>query len=68
MRAKNDGPPISLSIRIDVGSGRIGPGKLALLEAIRDHGSITAAAAALGGALAPGRAAGHGARRLTAAT
>jgi molybdate transport system regulatory protein len=36
---------IQLSIRIDLGTGeRIGPGRVALLEAIRKTGSITAAA------------------------
>jgi molybdate transport system regulatory protein len=38
-----------LSIRIDLETGdRIGPGKIALLEAIRTTGSISAAARALG--------------------
>ena len=38
-----------LSIRIDLASGdRIGPGKIALLEAIRSTGSISAAARLLG--------------------
>jgi molybdate transport system regulatory protein len=38
-----------LSIRLDLASGdRIGPGKIALLEAIRDTGSIAAAARVLG--------------------
>ncbi len=38
-----------LSIRIDLENGdRIGPGKVALLEAIRTTGSISAAARALG--------------------
>ena len=38
-----------LSIRIDLKSGdRIGPGKIALLEAIRDTGSISAAARKIG--------------------
>lgn len=38
-----------LSIRIDLASGdRIGPGKIALLEAIRQTGSISAAARQLG--------------------
>jgi molybdate transport system regulatory protein len=38
-----------LSIRIDLASGaRIGPGKIALLEAIRSAGSISAAARSLG--------------------
>jgi molybdate transport system regulatory protein len=36
---------IQLSIRIDLKTGeRIGPGRIALLEAIRETGSITAAA------------------------
>jgi len=38
-----------LSIRIDLPSGgRIGPGKIALLEAIRSTGSISAAARSIG--------------------
>jgi molybdate transport system regulatory protein len=38
-----------LSIRIDLSSGdRIGPGKIALLEAIRDAGSISAGARKIG--------------------
>ena len=38
-----------LSIRLDLSNGgRIGPGKIALLEAIRAKGSITAAAPDLG--------------------
>ena len=38
-----------LSIRIDLAAGaRIGPGKIALLEAIRATGSISAAARSLG--------------------
>ena len=38
-----------LSIRIDLANGdRIGPGKIALLEAIRANGSISAAARSLG--------------------
>jgi molybdate transport system regulatory protein len=38
-----------LSIRIDLASGdRIGPGKIALLEAIRSTGSISAGARAMG--------------------
>ena len=37
------------SIRIDLASGgRIGPGKIALLEAIRSTGSISAAARSIG--------------------
>lgn len=39
----------SLSLRIDLEpGGRIGPGKVALLEAIAAHGSISAAGRALG--------------------
>ena len=39
----------SLSIRIDIDAGRrIGPGKIALLEAIRATGSISGAARSLG--------------------
>jgi len=39
----------NLSLRIDLGSGqRFGPGKAALLRAIREHASIAAAASALG--------------------
>jgi molybdate transport system regulatory protein len=42
-------PATRLSIRIDLASGdRIGPGKIALLEAIRSTGSISAAARSLG--------------------
>ena len=42
-------PDTRLSIRLDLTSGdRIGPGKIALLEAIRATGSISAAARALG--------------------
>jgi len=38
-----------LSIRIDLASGsRIGPGKIALLEAIKSTGSISAAARSIG--------------------
>ena len=38
-----------LSIRIDLANGdRVGPGKIALLEAIRSTGSISAAARSLG--------------------
>lgn len=40
---------IHLSIRVDFAPGvRIGPGKIALLEAIRSTGSITAAAKSIG--------------------
>ncbi len=39
---------VSLSIRIDLPGGRFGPGKAALLQAIADHGSISAAARTLG--------------------
>src|SRR6202008_4771533 len=42
-------PNPHLSIRLDLANGgRIGPGKIALLEAIRAKGSITAAALHLG--------------------
>src|ERR1700704_1567551 len=38
----------SLSVRIDLDTeGRIGPGKIALLENIREHGSISAAGRAM---------------------
>src|ERR1700709_1686345 len=38
----------SLSVRIDLDTeGRIGPGKVALLENIREHGSISAARRAM---------------------
>jgi molybdate transport system regulatory protein len=37
-----------LSLRIDLPEGRIGPGKIALLEAIGREGSISAAGRALG--------------------
>src|SRR5437868_12134513 len=38
----------SLSVRIDLDSeGRIGPGKITLLENIREHGSISAAGRAM---------------------
>ncbi|AWN34829.1 winged helix-turn-helix domain-containing protein [Methylobacterium radiodurans] len=38
-----------LSIRIDLGPGhRVGPGKVRLLEAVAEHGSISAAGRALG--------------------
>jgi len=38
----------ALSLRIDLPQGRIGPGKIALLEAIGREGSISAAGRALG--------------------
>src|ERR1043166_7856101 len=53
-RFRRDRDPIvmtstRLSIRIDLASGdRIGPGKIALLEAIRATGSISGAARSLG--------------------
>ncbi|WP_380067880.1 winged helix-turn-helix domain-containing protein [Dankookia sp. GCM10030260] len=37
-----------LSLRIDLAQGRIGPGKIALLEAIDREGSISAAGRAIG--------------------
>jgi len=39
---------VRLSLRIDLPGGRIGPGKVALLEAIGREGSISAAGRALG--------------------
>lgn len=42
------GPPATMSIRIDLGAGvRLGPGKVRLLESIAEHGSISAAGRAL---------------------
>jgi molybdate transport system regulatory protein len=42
-------PNLRLSVRLDLANGkRIGPGKIALLEAIQTKGSITAAAQHLG--------------------
>ena len=38
----------SLWLRLDFTDGRVGPGKIALLEAIQREGSISAAARALG--------------------
>lgn len=38
----------ALSIRVDLLGGRLGPGKVALLEAIGREGSISAAARAMG--------------------
>ena len=38
----------ALWLRIDFADGRVGPGKIALLEAIQREGSISAAARALG--------------------
>ena len=38
----------SLWLRLDFADGRVGPGKIALLEAIQREGSISAAARALG--------------------
>jgi molybdate transport system regulatory protein len=39
---------VRLSIRVDLPKGRLGPGKAALLQAIAETGSISAAARALG--------------------
>lgn len=39
---------VVLSLRIDLPQGRIGPGKIALLEAVDREGSISAAGRALG--------------------
>jgi molybdate transport system regulatory protein len=41
-------PPARVTIRLDLASGRIGPGKIALLDAIDREGSISAAARLLG--------------------
>lgn len=41
-------PAAQLSLRIDLPNGRLGPGKIALLEAIDREGSISAAGRALG--------------------
>ncbi len=41
-------PPPSLSVRIDLAAGRLGPGKVALLEAIGRLRSLAAAARELG--------------------
>jgi molybdate transport system regulatory protein len=44
--AERKKPTARVTLRVDLGSGadaRIGPGKIALLEAIRDHSSISAA-------------------------
>jgi len=38
----------AVSIRVDLPGGRLGPGKVALLEAIAREGSISAAARAIG--------------------
>uniref|UniRef100_UPI001F01F314 winged helix-turn-helix domain-containing protein n=1 Tax=Falsiroseomonas oryziterrae TaxID=2911368 RepID=UPI001F01F314 len=46
MKAEKAGPPC-LSLRIDLPGGRVGPGKIALLEAIEREGSISAAGRAL---------------------
>lgn len=40
--------PARVTIRLDLPSGRVGPGKVALLEAIDSEGSISAAARLLG--------------------
>ena len=48
MQKSSARPLPSLSVRIDLDSeGRIGPGKIALLEHIREHGSISAAGRAM---------------------
>ncbi len=45
---RQGGPRVALSLRIDLPQGRIGPGKIALLEAVDREGSISAAGRALG--------------------
>jgi molybdate transport system regulatory protein len=47
MSAHRDGAAPRLSLRLDLPGGRIGPGKIALLEAIEREGSISAAGRAL---------------------
>src|SRR6195952_26278 len=48
MQKSSARPLPSLSVRIDLDTeGRIGPGKIALLENIREHGSISAAGRAM---------------------
>jgi len=49
-RHRNAPPPEAavLSLRVDLPQGRIGPGKVALLEAIGREGSISAAGRAMG--------------------
>lgn len=47
-RSATSGRPARVTIRLDLASGRVGPGKVALLEAIDREGSISAAARALG--------------------
>lgn len=41
-------PRPALFLRVELGSGRLGPGKVALLEHIRDSRSLAAAARAMG--------------------
>lgn len=41
-------PPARVTIRLDLASGRVGPGKIALLDAIDREGSISGAARVLG--------------------
>ena len=70
---KRKTPMARLSIRIDLGDGhRIGPGKVRLLEAIAEHGSISAAGRALGmsyrRAWVPVEAMNHGFGRPVVAT
>ncbi|TCZ55562.1 winged helix-turn-helix domain-containing protein [Roseicella aquatilis] len=45
---KTASPTGALSLRIDLAGGRIGPGKISLLETIDREGSISAAGRALG--------------------
>jgi molybdate transport system regulatory protein len=46
---KNSGPVVRFRMRIQKGDSiALGPGKVALLEAVREHGSISAAARSLG--------------------
>jgi molybdate transport system regulatory protein len=48
-RASGDGRNAGLTIRVDLGAfGNLGPGKIALMELISKHGSITAAGREMG--------------------
>lgn len=47
MSAQRQGAAPRLSLRLDLPGGRVGPGKVALLEAIEREGSISAAGRAL---------------------
>ena len=55
--------PARVTIRLDLASGRVGPGKIALLDAIDREGSISGAARAAGHVLSARLGAGGGAGR-----